>query len=178
MSEIPDRITPRAVDSGAHRRAEQTPPHARRWWRPRTVVAFLLVLLALGAVQLVRSRTILDLGQRCGSIVSGRPGTPTSAAVVHTEIACFVHAYAHCAAASLDTTLNFGDGRTSSTLVVVPGQGAHGTCGLVIQWSTQLAGGGHTSSGQEQCTGLTRQQDMLTFQNCGTLDDVQVPPGP
>lgn len=141
------------------------------------MVAFLLVVLALGAVLLVRSRTTLDLGQRCGSIVSGQPGTPTSAAVVQTETACLVHAYTHCSAASLDTTLSFGDGSTQSTFVVVPGQGAHGTCGLVVQWSTQLAGGGQ-HSGQEDCTGLTQQGDVLTFQGCSTLGDVQVPPGP
>ena len=139
-------------------------------------MAILLVVLVLVAVLVVHSRTTLDLGQPCGSIVSGPPVVPTSAAVVHADIACFAQAYARCSAASLTTTDNFGDGYSQATYVVVPGQGPHGPCGLVIQWSTLIVGSNHSTSGQLECAALTRQGDVLTFHDCGH-GDVRVPPG-
>jgi hypothetical protein len=175
--------TQRPPDSAARDNRRRDGQHTARAQRPTrraiaAIAVILLVALALAVVVIVRnSSTSLDLGQRCGTIYSGQPAIPTSAADVHADITCFVQAYARCSTASLTSIHNFGDGETQDTFVVVPGQGLHSACGLMDEWGTTIIGGNRAHSGQEHCARLTQQGDTLTFHSCGTIGDVTVPPG-
>jgi hypothetical protein len=153
----------------------------RTRWIRRTAIG-LAILVALGGILLasvtlepMRAAVWQTLGQKCGTVGTGLQGRPlVDPATTTREEARFVRAYARCQAATLDDTVNFGDGTTTQTFVVEPAVGPLVGCGVADALTTNIVGGSGPFRRTERCAGLVQRPDGLHILGCGTLGDIDI----